>query len=535
MPKFRPLACLMLAALAFNASAAEPDRDIINRIADTGFNHGEVMDLAEYLADRIGGRMTNSPAMRQAEHWTQDKFKGWGLANVHLEPYEFGRGWWIETASARMVGPRPFDLKEIPLAWTPATKGSLRAPIVVAPMKHERDFADWKGKLAGKIVLVTYPYPQRDDSESPFKRYEDADLGKVSKAQEPHYNPDQVDKALEGSRFAHKLDDFLAAEGAVAIVKMSRLEGRLVHGDQGWGYRPDQAPHLPAAELAAEDYRMLTRLAKGGEVTIELNHNVHYEDKDTKANDVLAEIPGRDPKAGFVMAGAHLDSWVAGTGAADNGAGSVVVMEAARILAHLDRKPKRTIRFALWSGEEQGLLGSNAWIEKHIAKRPPSSDPLVGSTEHYMRPAFPVTTLPEYGELAAYFNLDNGSGKIRGIYTEGNFAVAPIFTQWLAPFATLGATTVSSQSTGGTDHLYMARIGLPAFQFIQDPLDYGSRVHHTDLDVYDHLRGDDLRQAAVIMASFLWMAAESDQPLPKSVVPTEPKVTDPFAYKDPAD
>ena len=532
---FRPLTCVMLAALALRGAAAEPDRDAINRIADAEFNHGQIMELAEYLDDQIGGRLTNSPAMRKAEQWTQEKFKSWGLANVHLEGYEFGRGWWIETASARMVGPRPFDLKEIPLAWTPATDGALRAPIIVAPMKHARDFAEWKGKLAGKIVLVSYPTPQKDDTEAPFKRYEDADLGKAAKAMPPHYDPNRIDKIIESIRFGQDLDAFLAAEGALAVVKMSRLDGRLVHGDQSWGYKPDHAPHLPGAELAAEDYRMLTRLAKAGEVTLEINHNVHYQDSDTKANDVLAEIPGKDAKAGFVMAGAHLDSWVAGTGATDNGAGSVVVMEAARILAGLDHKPKRTIRFALWSGEEQGLLGSHAWIERHLAKRPAPADPQTDAFERYFRPAFPITTLPEYGELAAYFNLDNGSGKIRGIYTEGNFAVAPIFTQWLAPFASSGATTVSAQSTGGTDHMYMARIGLPAFQFIQDPLDYEARVHHTDLDVYDHLRADDLRQAAVIMASFLYLAANADEPLPRNVLPTEPKPADPFAYKDPAD
>jgi carboxypeptidase Q len=529
------LACAFVSVLALQAGAAEPDRDMINRISDAEFNHGEVMDLAEYLADRIGGRMTNSPAMRLAEKWTQEKFRSWGLSNVHLEGYEFGRGWWIEQASAHLVAPRPIDLKEIPLAWTPPTQGTLRAPIIVAPMKHERDFAEWKGKLAGKIVLVTYPAPQKDESESPFKRLEDADLGKASKYVEPHYDPEALEKQFENFPFQKKLDAFLASEGAVAIVKMSRLENRLVHGDQWWGYKPGRGPLLPAAEMAAEDYRMLTRLAKAGEVILELNHNVHYEDGDTKANDVLAEIPGKDPKAGFVMAGAHLDSWVAGTGAADNGAGSVVVMEAARILASLNVRAKRAIRFALWSGEEQGLLGSNAWIEKHLAKRPPATDPDIGPFVHYMRPAFPITPQPEFGELAAYFNLDNGSGKIRGIYTENNLAVAPIFTQWLAPFASMGASTVSAQSTGGTDHLYMARIGLPAFQFIQDPLDYGARVHHSDLDVYDHLRADDLRQAAVIMASFLYMAANADEPLPHNVLPTQPKASDPFAYKDPAD
>jgi Zn-dependent M28 family amino/carboxypeptidase len=226
---------------------------------------------------------------------------------------------------------------------------------------------------------------------------------------------------------------------------------------------------------------------------------------------------------------------VAGDGAADNGAGVAVVMEAARLLKSLGVQPRRTIRFALWAGEEQGLYGSAAYVETHLAKRPPSKDPALTELGPYFQlDSWPVQPLPGFGELAAYFNYDNGSGKIRGIYTEGNLGVVPLFRSWLSPFASMGASAVVAEHTGGTDHVFMSRLGLPAFQFIQDPLDYGSRVHHTDLDTYDHLRADDLRQSAVIMAAMLFNAANHAEPLPRNALPTQPKPTDPFAYPDPA-
>lgn len=506
----------------------------INRIADEGFNHSQVVDTAAYLADEIGGRMTNSPAMRKAEHWTQEKFKSWGLKEVRTEPFDFGRGWWIESSHTRMVSPRPIELKAIPLAWTPATNGALVAPIIVAPMANERDFADWKGKLAGKIVLVTWPAPPKDDGDAPFQRFNDAEIAKLDRYEQPTFDPEQRAVRLERFRFRPNLDAFLAQEGAVALVQMSRSEGRLVHGE-GYGYRVGKTPKLPGIELAAEDYRRLTRLAKRGEVRLEIDSKVHFEDADHNAYNIFAEIPGADPRAGYVMAGAHLDSWVAGDGAADNGAGSAVIMEAARILASVGAHPKRTVRFALWAGEEEGLLGSAAYVEKHLAHRPPPTDPSeMDLPPYFFGDNYPVQTLPGFADLAGYFNIDNGSGRIRGIHTEGNFAVVPIFREWLSPFNSLGASAVVSEPTGGTDHVFLSRLGLPAFQFIQDPLDYGSRVHHTDLDVFDHLRPMDLRQASVVLATVLMAAANSEKPLPRKALPTQPAVTDPFAYPDPA-
>lgn len=282
---------------------------------------------------------------------------------------------------------------------------------------------------------------------------------------------------------------------------MSRTEGRLVHGE-GYSYRVGHSPKLPAVELAAEDYRKLARLAKVGDVKVEIESRVHYEDADHNA---------------------------------DNGAGSIMVMEAARILAKVGMKPRRTIRFALWAGEEQGAAGAEAYVEKYLAVRPAPTDPnLRDLPAYFVRETYPVQTLPGFNDLDAYCNIDNGSGRIRGIYAEGNLSVVPVFREWLAPFAGMSANAVVARPTGSTDHVFMSRLGLPAPQFIQDPLDYGSRVHHTDLDTYDHLRIEDMKEGAVVLASVLLAAAGAEKAAPRKPVPREPKLTDPFAYPNPA-
>lgn len=527
--------CLGL-ALCTGAGAVPPvDPITLNRIADAGFNHGEVVETAAHLADQIGGRLTNSPAMRTAERWTQERFKAWGLKAVHTEGFEFGRGWWIEASSVRMIAPRSLELRGIPVAWTPATTGVITAPVVVAPIPNERDFATWKGQLGGKIVLVTWPAPPPDETEPPFHRFSDGEVNKLDRYQEPAFEPTSKQKSIEQQLLRQKLDAFLAGEGAVAWIRMSRSEGRRLHGE-GYSFHAGKSPKLPGIELGAEDYRRVARLAKVGEVRLALESRVHYEDADLNAYNVFGEIPGRDVRAGYVMAGAHLDSWVAGDGAADNGAGCAVIMEAARILATLGVQPKRTIRFALWAGEEQGLWGSYAYMERHLAHRSPSPDPAIAELGPYFtHDTYPIQPLPEFDELKGYFNVDNGSGKIRGIYTEGNFAVVALLRDWLAPLGSLGASSVVAEPTGGTDHVFLSKVGLPAFQFIQDPLDYESRVHHTDVDTFDHLRAEDLRQAAVVLATVLLDAANSEIPLPRNVLPTQPKPTDPFHYVNPAD
>jgi len=358
MRKIHAALLVMLIALPAEAQQA----DDMNRVIDQGLNHSQVMQIAEHLMDQIGGRLTNSPQMRQAEAWTQAQFQGWGLKNVHKDGFTFGRGWSIVSSSVRMLAPRIIPLTAIPVAWTPATNGTISAPVIVAPIKHERDFEAWRGKLAGKIVLVTLPNDGSEPGEPPFKRLTEEDIAKLDQYHQPDYDPASPDRLIKYVTFGKKLDAFLKAEHAVAWARMSYRDGKLLHGE-GYNYRVGETPALPGVEIAAEDYRRLARLAKAGPAPmLEISSNVQFDDSDPKAYNILAEIPGSDPKAGYVMAGAHLDSWVAGDGAADNGAGTSVVMEAARILSTLGIRPRRTIRFALWVGEEEGLLGSLAYV-----------------------------------------------------------------------------------------------------------------------------------------------------------------------------
>ena len=515
-------------------SAQQVDRGAINGIIDQGLNHSEVMRTAAHLTDRIGGRLTNSPQMREAEQWTQQRFRDWGLSNVRAEGFEFGRGWSIVRSSARMTEPRVLDLRVIPVAWTPGTDGVVSGPVVVAPITSPGQFEQWRGKLRGKIVMLSRPDTGSEPTEPAFRRWTDEELANRNTYVLPRNDPDAAERAARSGRadFALRLDAFLAEEGALAWVRMSPRDGGLLHGT-GYSYRVGATPRVPGLELAAEDYRRLARLSlTDTPPTLELMSEVRFHDEDVNAYNILADIPGTSRSGEYVMAGAHLDSWVAADGAVDNAAGSAVVMEAARILKALGVRPKRTIRFALWNGEEQGILGSLAYVDRHLATRAPLSDPALANLPNGQtwRARWPIQPRPGYRDLVAYFNLDNGSGKIRGINAEGNVAAAPIFAGWLEPFESMGASTVSLRPSGGTDHVYMQTVGVPGYQFIQDPLDYGSRLHHTSIDSYDHLRPDDLRQAAVILASFLLHAANSDEPLPRMPLPTRPTASDPFAF-----
>ena len=516
-------------------AAAGKDMVPVNRIIDEGTNHSQVMVTVQHLTDVIGPRLTNSPAMRTAEAWTQRQFTDWGLKNVHKEGFAFGRGWSIERSSVRMITPRVVQLTAIPVAWTPGTTGAaLTAPVIVAPMTRERDFAKWRGKLGGKIVLLTLPGTGDEPGEPAFKRLSGEDLGKLDRFQQPRYDPEAADRRLKRLDFAKKLDALLKSEGAVATATMAYRDGKLVSGE-GYLFGVGDTPALPGVQIAAEDYRRLARLAKSGPApTLEIVSDVRFDDSDPQAYNVIAEIPGTDPKAGYVMAGAHLDSWVAADGAADNAAGSAMIMEAARILAATGVRPKRTIRFALWAGEEQGILGSMAYVTQHLATRGgPNDPPQTGMQSYYgFSQKWPITPLPGYADLAAYFNIDNGSGKLRGLYAETNPAVVPIFRDWLSPFASMGASTVVVRPTGGTDHVFMQQVGVPGFQFIQDPLDYDSRIHHTSADTFDHLKADDMRQGSIVLASVLLSAANADKALPRTPLPTKPVVTDPYGYSD---
>lgn len=525
---------IMVALMVAGSPAAMAQSDT-SRIIDEGMNRSQVMTTAHELLDGIGSRLTNSTSMRRAEEWAIAEMESYGLTNVRREGFEFGRGWDLVSSDVRMVTPRPIKLTAIPVAWTPPTDGVLQAPIIVAPISERRHFDAYRGQLKGKIVLISLPGEGSEPTEAYFKRHDGADLSKLDEYNQPKYDPDALEARLKRQKYAADLDNFLASEGAVGWARIARRDGKLVHGE-GYTYQAGATPMLPGIEIAAEDYRRLTRLAKDGVAPVlEVRSDVRFVDTDTKAYNIIGEIPGSDPKAGYVMAGAHFDSWAAGDGAVDNGAGSVVVLEAARILRTLGVRPKRTIRFALWSGEEQGLLGSFAYIDRHLATRPVPAGTSADQWTSYWRESWPIQPRPGYGQLKAYFNMDNGSGKLRGVYAEGNHGAVPLLKEWIGPFASMGATAVVAAPTGGTDHVYMQAVGVPGFQFVQDPLDYGSRLHHSSIDTFDHLKAADLRQASVVMAGMLLAAANSDKELPRPPLPTKPVVTDPFEYEYPKD
>jgi len=529
----RVSAWILLASVALAGSSAAAVTNDTSRIVDEGMNRSQVMLNAHELFDDIGPRLTNSTNMRKAQDWAARKLASYGLSNVHREAYDFGRGWDIVHSSVQLVSPRPIQLTAIPVAWSPPTKGPLRAPVIVAPMERKEQFAAYHGKLAGKIVLTSLPGISDEPKEAAFKRLDSSDIAKLDEYKMPHFDPEAGNGFIKQIQFARDLDAFLASEGAVAHATMAYRDGKLVSGE-GYQNQVGGSPKLPTVQIAAEDYRRIARMAKMGDnPVLEIDSDVRYLDDDPHAYNIIADIPGTDPKAGYVMAGAHFDSWVAGDGAADNGAGTVVVMEAARILKAIGVRPRRTIRFALWTGEEQGLFGSLNYVAQHLARRPmPITED--GITNYIKwRDSYPITPLAGYGDLKAYFNMDNGSGKLRGIYAEGNAAAEPMLREWLAPFESMGTGSVVAGPTGGTDHEFFQSVAIPGFQFIQDPLDYESRVHHSSIDTLDHLRPDDLRQASVVLAGVLLEAADSDKELPRPPMPTQPLPTDPFKYDYP--
>ena len=478
-------AVALFAAPALAAGGDATDAQIA-RIMDEGLRHSQAMANASELMDGIGPRLTNSANFDRAADWALGKFRAYGLSNVRKEAYPFGSHWNLDGWSARMVQPRAIAMHAIPVAWSPATGGAVTAPVVLAPMSKSEHFAKWRGKLAGKIVMVSLPGEASQSDKSQFIRYDGKALADLDKYDLPSDDLDPYREFTRQTDFALELSRFLKQEGAVAMVRKSYRENGLVSGE-GYNVDPNNRLALPFMELSSEDYRRLARLETAGKPpVVALTINAHTDDQDRDADYLIADIPGSDPKAGYVMAGGHFDSWIAADGATDDGVPSVIVIEAARIIRSLGVAPKRTIRFALWSGEEQGLLGSIAYVEKHLATRPVDRNAYGLDRFAQWTTQFPITKGPEYDQLKAYFNLDNGAGKIRGIYAENNIAAEPLLRKWLAPFDSMGAGTVVASRTGGTDHEYMQAVGLPGFQFIQDPMDYGSRVHHSNIDTLDH-------------------------------------------------
>lgn len=524
---------LILSALPLRAAGPDASDAQIAKIIDEGLSHSQAMANASELMDGIGPRLTNSENFDRAADWALARFRAYGLSNVHKESYQFGANWNLDAWSARMVQPRGIAMQSMPVAWTPPTAGTITAPVILAPMSKKAHFDKWRGKLAGRIVMVSLPGEASQSDKPMFRRFEDKDIGKMDEYGLPADDLEPYKDFAKSVDFTLELSTFLKAEGAVAMIRKSYRENGLVTGE-GYNIDPANPLVLPFMELSSEDYRRLARLETAGKPpVVSLDIAAHTNEADTSADNLVAEIPGSDPGAGYVMAGGHFDSWIAADGATDDGVPSVVVIEAARIIQQLGVKPRRTIRFVLWSGEEQGLLGSIAYIEKHLATRPVDGRAFGLHRFSGWATRFPITKGPEHGQLKAYFNLDNGAGKIRGIYAENNIAAQPLLRKWLAPFGSLGAGAVVASRTGGTDHEYMQAVGLPAFQFIQDPLDYGTRVHHSNIDTLDHAPPDDVRQAATVLAAMLWQAANSSEVLPRPPLPTAPAKSDPFKVDDP--
>jgi hypothetical protein len=522
MPTRSLLPLALLAALAAPVSAAEEavDLEMVTRIRDEGFTHSQVMDTASYLTDVIGPRVTGSPQMREANDWTRQRLESWGLVNAHLEGWTFGRGWSLERSVVQMVKPTPATLVAVPRAFTPGTDGPRRGKVVKVRIESEADAEKYRGQLAGRIVLLGEPRDTANPEKPQFTRYTDQELDGLAHFDVAPTRRGPVDREALARRMRLQplLRPFFVAEKALATIEVSPTDAGVVLVGRGGSWVKDEDPGVPALVMAAEQYNRLARLVdRDVEVELELDVRSRFHDDDPTAYNTVAEIPGMDKRGEVVMLGAHLDSWHAGTGATDNAAGSAVAMEAVRILQALDVKPRRTIRVALWSGEEEGLMGSKAYVAEHFGTRAGTPDPRERDLPSFLRrdPTGPVTTKPDHVRLSAYFNVDNGTGKIRGIYAERNAAVAPIFEAWLRPLHDLGATTVTLRHTGGTDHLPFDAVGLPAFQFIQDEADYETRTHHTNLDVYDRLQKTDLMQAAVVLATFVYDAATRPERLPR--------------------
>ena len=519
-----------LAPAVWSQSQEKVDLETISRIRYEGFHDSKVMEFASGLMDSIGERLTGSPNMKRANEWTRDQFTAMGLSNAHLEAWgPFGRGWANQYVNARMTSPDVAPLIVYSKAWTPGTNGVVTGKCVRVMIEDKKDFDKYRGKLAGMIVIFGPDADVKPITEAPFKRLSDDDLAKIGDYQIPSERPPfRMADFLRRQQFTKDLNQFFADEKVMAVIDHSRQSsgGGTVFVQSGGSYKPGETTTVPQLTMAIEHWSRIARLLQQKkDVTLELNVVNTFYDDDPMQYDTIAEIPGTDKKDEVVMLGAHLDSWHAGTGATDNGAGTIVMMEAVRILKKLDIKPRRTIRIGLWSGEEEGLLGSQFYVEHRFGSRPPMEEPnMKGMPTLLRREAGDVAVKEEQRRISAYFNVDNGTGKIRGVYLQENEAVAPIFEAWMKPFKDLGMTTLTMRNTGGTDHLSFDAVGIPGFQFIQDPIEYETRTHHSNMDVYDRLQPDDLKQIAVIVASFVYDAATRDQMLPrKPIEPALPK------------
>jgi hypothetical protein len=527
----RPLTCLLAIILSIISSDYQqkkvtaqllPERiavDAINRIKEEEVKRSQVMEIVGYLTDVIGPRLTGSPNLQKAQQYTIKRMREWGIANPHAEEWEFGRGWSLEGFNANMITPTFASLIAYPKAWSPDTNGPVRGDVVLLDVKTASDLTKYQGKLNGKIVLLTTARPVAPDFTPPARRTSEEELLKLANAKpvtgEPRpfqLSPEQRARA----ELSYQKWKLIYAEGAAVVLEPGGGDGGVVYvtrvtipspvdtpaeqRPQPW--HPNKPRIIPQVVVAAEQYnRMVRVLERGVPVSVEVNIQARFHDDDPMSRNIIGEIPGTDLKDEVVMIGGCLDSWHAGTGATDNAAGAAVALEVMRLIKSLNLKPRRTIRIGLWSAEEQGALGSRAYVLAHFGK-----------------PDANGRYKPEYEKFSGYFNLDYGTGKIRGIYLQGNEAVRPIFAAWLGPFREMGASTLTIEGVGSTDHNSFDAIGLPGFQFLRDFMENNPRTAHTNMDVYDHVLADDLQQSAAVAATFVYQAAMRDEKLPRKML-----------------
>jgi carboxypeptidase Q len=511
------------------------------RIREEGLTHSHILEYASGLFDGIGPRLTGSPNLARANAWTRDQLTAMGCANARLESWgEFGRGWRQISTSVDMATPDTAVFIAQATPWSPPTQGAVAAEVIAVPtLKEDKDLDAWKGKLAGKIVLYGKSPSINPDPAPPLQHYDEKKLDQIyeypldGNMEEQHVfsqDPKSREDMIKRVKFQEKVARFFADEHAAAVLVSGwgSTDGGILRDDNGEqlvaiAYLPDHKQPIPSAVLSNENFGRVSRLLENKvPVTVSVAIHTEFTGEHEQGYNTVAEIPGTEPKLKdqVVMAGGHLDSWIAGTGATDDGAGVIIAMEAMRILTALHVQPRRTIRVALWTGEEQGEFGSLGYVHQHFATVGLSTKPEELAVPEFLREEVgPLTVKPEHALVSGYFNIDNGGGKLLGIYAENNAAIVPIFEQWIAPLKDLGVTTISMRNTGSTDHESFDHVGIPGFQFIQDPRDYETRSLHSNQDVYERLSPSDLKQAAVVEAIFVYDAAMREQMLPRKPLP----------------
>jgi hypothetical protein len=518
------LAAFFLLPAALVAQREKLDTAVVSKLKKEGFNRSQVMDLLSMLTDVHGPRLTNSAGYKKAADYAKATLESWGVQNVHFDTWDepFGRGWELKKFSLQNLEPVYFPVIAYPKAWTPGVKGKVQAEAVYLDIKKEEDINKYKGKLKGKIVLFSLPTPVKPGFTPDATRLVDSVLlDMADSGPSESFTGRRFQAPTEPQRLAFLKWDLCQKEGAVAVIEASpstRLEDGTLTVSAATVPYPADVPNdkraraysgnvpkiLPQVVVAAEHYnRMVRQIEKGIAVKLELVMETEFTPVAPGFN-VIGEIPGTDLKDEVVMIGAHLDSWHSGTGTTDNACGSAVMLEAMRLIKSLGVSPRRTIRVALWGGEEQGLIGSRNYVKRVLGQRIDKS---------YPYDSLKLTTAGE--KFSVYFNMDNGTGKYRGVYLQGNENIRPVFREWLKPFEKSGASTLTSRNTSGTDHLPFDAIGIPAFQFIQDPIEYGTRTHHTSMDLYDKAVEPDLKHNAVMTALFAWQAANRDGLMPR--------------------